>query len=107
LLNPGGAKTGESVLIDGHLPGQELIDGQSVAATGFLERKQASPDGGYDLRLAPDHPALRSRRRQVGDGQRTSIRSYDIFRPMTIWFGHIQNSRITLTLSLANIEALV
>jgi hypothetical protein len=105
LLNARRAKAGETMLVNGHLPGKEFIDSERVAAAGFLQRQKASADRGHDLRLAPDDPAFRCRRRQIGDGQRASIWPDDIFRAMTIWFCHIQNSRIKLTLQFENIGA--
>ncbi len=50
------------MLVDGELPGQEFVDRQRVAAAGFLQRKQATADGGDDFRLAANDPALGSRR---------------------------------------------
>ena len=37
LLDAGGAQAGQAMLIDRHLPAQELFGGQRVALTGFLE----------------------------------------------------------------------
>ena len=37
LLDAGGAQAGQAMLVDGHLPAQELFGGQRVALTGFLE----------------------------------------------------------------------
>src|SRR5262245_19983349 len=65
LLNARGAQTREPVLLDGILPGEEFLDRQCIAGAGFLERKQTAAHGGHDLRLAADHPALRSRRWKV------------------------------------------
>jgi hypothetical protein len=39
LLNARCAQSGEAVLIDRVLPGQELFDRQGVAAAGFFERQ--------------------------------------------------------------------
>src|SRR5262249_59479673 len=39
-LDARGAQTGEAVLVDGILPGQEFFHRQRVAAAGFLERSR-------------------------------------------------------------------
>src|SRR5712671_6014395 len=56
LLDAGGAQSGKAMLVDGKLPGQEFVDGQGVAAAGFLEGEQAAADRGNDFGLAADHP---------------------------------------------------
>jgi hypothetical protein len=38
------------------LPGQEFVDGQGVAAAGFLKGEQAAANRGNDFGLAADHP---------------------------------------------------
>src|SRR5688500_13290615 len=60
LLNARGAQACEPVLVDGILPGEELFDGQRVAAAGFFERQQTAAHGGNNLGLAPDNPAFRA-----------------------------------------------
>ena len=37
LLDARGAQAGETVAVDGILPGQELFDGQRIAAAGFFQ----------------------------------------------------------------------
>jgi hypothetical protein len=65
LLDPGGAQPRKAVLIDGKLPGQEFVDGQRIAAAGFLEGKQAAANRGHDLGLTADNPPLGSGRGQI------------------------------------------
>jgi hypothetical protein len=67
LLDPGSPQTGQTVLIDGKLPGQEFVDRQRVAAAGFLEGKQAASDRCNDLGLAADDPPFGTGRGQVGN----------------------------------------
>src|SRR4051794_14437975 len=74
LLDSRGAQSGEAMPIDRALPAQILLDGERVACTRFFEAEQAASHRRHHLRLAADDPALRSRRRQVGDGERTAIR---------------------------------
>jgi hypothetical protein len=47
------------VLVNGLLPGQELLDGQLVTIAGFFKAEEAAADGGDDFRLAAYYPALR------------------------------------------------
>src|SRR4051812_18137711 len=72
LLDARGAKSGEAVLVDRILPGEELLDGQRVARAGFLEGEQAAAHGSHDFRLAADDPAFGSRSRQIRNRERTS-----------------------------------
>ena len=37
LLDAGGSKTGQAVIINRRLPGQKLFNGQRVALTGFVQ----------------------------------------------------------------------
>ena len=67
LLDPGGPQAGQTMLIDGKLPGQEFVNRQRVTAACFLEGKQAAADGGNDFCLATDHPPFGSRRGQVSN----------------------------------------
>jgi hypothetical protein len=67
LLDPGGPQAGETMLIDGKLPGQEFVDGQRIAATGFLEGEQAAADRCNDFGLAADDPPFGAGRRQIGN----------------------------------------
>ena len=88
LLDASGAQAGETVLVDGVLPGQEFFDGEGVATAGFLKRKQAAADGSNDLGLAPDDPALRARCRQIGDRQRAAVRPDNVFCPWSEGLRH-------------------
>ena len=68
LLDTGGAQSGKAMLIDRKLPGKEFVDGQGVAAAGFLEGEQAAADRGNDFGLTADHPPFGSGRGQVRNG---------------------------------------
>jgi hypothetical protein len=65
LLDAGGAQSGQAMLVDGKLPGQEFVDGQGVAAAGLLEGEQAAADRGNDFGLAADHPPFGPGRGQI------------------------------------------
>jgi hypothetical protein len=67
LLDPGGPQTGQTVLIDRKLPGQEFVDRQGITAAGFLEGEQAASDRCNDLGLAADDPPFGTGRGQVGN----------------------------------------
>jgi hypothetical protein len=67
LLDAGGAQSGQAMLVDGKLPGQEFVNGQGVAAAGFLEGEQAAANRGNDFGLAADHPPLGPGRGQIRD----------------------------------------
>jgi hypothetical protein len=67
LLDPGGPQTGQTMLIDGKLPGQEFVDRQRITAAGFLEGEQAPSDRCNDLGLAADDPPFGTGRGQVGN----------------------------------------
>jgi hypothetical protein len=67
LLYPGGPQAGQTMLIDGKLPGQEFVDRQRVAAAGFLEGEQAASDRCNDFGLAADDPPFGAGRGQVGN----------------------------------------
>ena len=84
------------MLIDRCLPGQEFLDGQRVARAGLFEREQAAADSRDHFRFAADDPALRARRRQIRNGQRTAIWPDHILDPRAVGFGH-RNSLELLT----------
>jgi hypothetical protein len=65
LLDAGGAQSGQAMLVDGKLPGQEFVDGQGVAAAGFLKGEQATADRGNDFGLAADYPPFGPGRGQI------------------------------------------
>ena len=88
LLNAGSTQSGESMLVDGHLPTQEFVGGQRVALTGFLKAQESATDGGNNFGLAADDPAAGAGGRQVGNRQGTAIGPYDILDPRAVGFGH-------------------
>src|SRR4051812_35753739 len=51
LLNARGAQTGEAVLVDRGLPGEEFLYRERIAAARFFKRKQAAAHGCDDLGL--------------------------------------------------------
>ena len=65
LLDAGGAQSGKAVLIDGKLPGKEFVDGQRVAAAGFLEGEQAAAHCGNDFGFTADNPPFGPGRGQI------------------------------------------
>jgi hypothetical protein len=65
LLNAGCPEAREAVLVDRELPGKEFVDGQRVAAAGFLEGKQTPADGRNDFGLAADDPPFCPGCRQI------------------------------------------
>jgi hypothetical protein len=65
LLDAGGAQARKAMLIDGKLPGQEFVDGQRVAAAGFLEGEQAAAHCGNDFGLTANNPPFGPGRGQV------------------------------------------
>jgi hypothetical protein len=67
LLDPGGPQACQTMLVDGKLPGKELVDRQGIAAAGLFEGKQATADRGNDFCLAADHPPFGSGRWQVSN----------------------------------------
>jgi hypothetical protein len=56
LLDAGGAQSGQAVLVDGKLPGQEFVDGQCVTAASLLKGEQAAAHCGNDFRLTANNP---------------------------------------------------
>ena len=81
LLNAGRAQAGKAVLVDRVLPGKKFLDRQCVTAACLFKRKKSAADRGDHLRLAADDPTLRSRRRQISDRQRRTVRPDDVFDP--------------------------
>jgi hypothetical protein len=65
LLNARGAQPGKAVLIDGKLPGKELVDRQRVAAASLLKGEQATADRGNDFSLTANYPPFGSGRGQI------------------------------------------
>src|ERR1043166_7765499 len=92
LLDSRGAQAGEAVPVDGILPGEEFFDRQRVTATGFLEREESAAHGGHHFGLAADDPPLGAGCRQIGNGERTSVRPNHILSPRTMGLAHMQHS---------------
>ena len=65
LLDAGGAQSGKAVLIDGKLPGKELVDGQRIAAASLLKGEQAAADCGNDFGLTANYPPFGPGRGQI------------------------------------------
>jgi hypothetical protein len=57
VLDAGGAQSGQTMLVDGHLPAQELLRGQGIALAGLFETQQTAANGGDNLGLAADNSA--------------------------------------------------
>jgi hypothetical protein len=95
LLDSGRSEPGKTVLVDRELPGQEFVDGQRIAATGFLKGKQAAANRGNDFGLATDHPSLGSGGGQIRNRQRTAVGPDDVFYPraMRLCHGVLTNSQ--------------
>jgi hypothetical protein len=53
------------MLIDGKLPGKELVDGQRVAAASLLKGEQAAADRGNDFGLTANYPPFGPGRGQI------------------------------------------
>src|SRR5712691_2454699 len=81
LLDARRPQAGEAVLIDRILPGERFLDGERVAAAGLLERQESAAHRRHHLGLAPDDPALGTRRRQICDRQRTAVRPDNVLGP--------------------------
>jgi hypothetical protein len=88
LLDARGAQAGQTMLVDRELPGEEFVDGQRVAAAGFLEGKQAATHGRDNFGLAADDPPFGTGRRKIRDRQRTAVRPDDVFYPRAMGFCH-------------------
>jgi hypothetical protein len=67
LLNAGGAQSGQTMLIDGKLPGEELVDGQRVAAAGLLKGEQSAANRGNDFGLTANNPPFGTGRGQISN----------------------------------------
>ena len=61
LLNAGRPQTGQSMLIDGHLPAQEFVGRQRIALTGFLKAQESAANGCNNFGLAADDPQMSMR----------------------------------------------
>ncbi|MEH2506368.1 hypothetical protein V1290_005179 [Bradyrhizobium sp. AZCC 1578] len=67
LLDPGGPQACQAMLVDGKLPRQEFVDGQRIAAAGFLKGEQATTDRSDNFGFAADHPPFGAWRGQVSN----------------------------------------
>jgi hypothetical protein len=65
LLDAGGAQSRKAMLVDGKLPGKELVDGQRVAAASLLKGEQAAADRGNDFGLTANNPPFSPGRGQI------------------------------------------
>ena len=65
LLDAGGAQSCKAMLIDGKLPGKELVDGQRVAAASLLEGEQTAANRGNDFGLTANNPPFGPGRGQI------------------------------------------
>ena len=88
LLDARGAQAGQTMIVDGGLPGQELFDRQRIAFTGFFQAQEATAHGSNDFCLPANHPAPRIGRRQIGDRQRAAIGADDVFNAWSYQIGH-------------------
>src|SRR3569833_2157975 len=88
LLDTGGSKTRQTMLVDGKLPGEEFVDRQGITAAGLLEREKSTTDSGDNFGLAADDPAFGAGCRQIRDRQRTAVRPDDVFYPRAMGFCH-------------------
>jgi hypothetical protein len=67
LLDARRAQSRQAMLIDRKLPGKEFVDGQSVAAAGLFEGKQAPADCGNDFGFTANNPPFGAGRGQIGN----------------------------------------
>ncbi|CDX53055.1 conserved hypothetical protein [Mesorhizobium plurifarium] len=88
LLDPRGAETGKAVFVDRCLPGEKFFGGELVALAGFFKAEQAAAHRRDHFRLAPDNPAPRVRRRQIGDRKRAAVGPNNILDSRSNQIGH-------------------
>jgi hypothetical protein len=81
ILDARSPQPSETVLVDRLLPGEVFLDGQQVAAAGFVKGEETTPYGRDHLCLPPNDPTFRVWRRQVADCQWAAIRTDDVFGP--------------------------
>jgi hypothetical protein len=65
LLDARRAQSGKAMLVDGKLPGEELVDRQRVAAAGLLEGEQTAANRGNDFGLTANYPPFGPGRGQI------------------------------------------
>src|SRR5665213_522914 len=107
LLDARGAQAGQAVLVDGILPGEELLDRQRIARAGFFQRQETTAYGGDHLGLAADDPAIGGWRRQIRDRQGTAIGPDDVLYPRAVGFVHWSTLTTRLGLTVTGCEATV
>src|SRR6478672_8830385 len=88
LLDAGGAKTRQTMLVDGKLPGEEFVDRQGITAAGLLEGEKSATHSSDDFGLAADDPAFGAGCGQICNRQRTAVRPDDVFYPRAMGFCH-------------------
>src|SRR3954452_21513067 len=88
LLDTGGAKSRQTMLVDRKLPGEEFVNRQGITAAGLLEGEKTATDCGDNLGLAADDPAFGAGGRQIRNRQRTTVRPDDVFYPRAMGFCH-------------------
>ncbi len=69
LLDARSAQAGETMAVDGGLPGKEFFDSKRVTLTGFFQAQQATANSRDNLCLPADDPAPRVRRRKIRNRQ--------------------------------------
>ena len=89
LLNARGAQTSQPMLVDRHLPAEEFINRQRIAAAGLFQGQEPTAHRCDHFRLAANDPALGRRWRKIRYRQRTPIWSDDIFYPWSDRLGHL------------------
>jgi hypothetical protein len=88
LLDARGAQAGKTMIVDGRLPGQELLDGQLVSLASLVEAQQPAANGSHDLGLPANDPATRVAGGQIGNRQRAAVRPDYIFDTRSHKIGH-------------------
>jgi hypothetical protein len=83
--------------IDRALPAQIFLDGEGIAAAGFLEAQESTANRSYDLSLATYNPSARSRRGEVGNGKWTAIGPDDVTHARMQLTVHLQPAETQLT----------
>ena len=88
LLDARGAQAGKTMIVDGGLPGQELLDRQLISLAGFIEAEQTTANGSHHLGLPANDPATRVAGGQIGNRQRAAVRPDYIFDTRSNKIGH-------------------
>src|SRR5262245_21625403 len=88
LLDAGGAKARQAMLVDRELPGEEFVNSQRVAAAGLLKGEQAATNGSDDFSLAANDPPLAAGRGPIRDGERTAVGPNSVFGSRAVGLCH-------------------